>query len=154
MIRRLGRGLYDFPRIHPLLGPVTPDLDTIAGRYAQAHGIRLQVSGAHAANMLGLSTQVPAKKVYLTDGATRKISFGKRTVIFRHAAPRYMVGAGTIAGAVFQALRFLGPGGVDHAVVAKLRERLDPGDREALVRDSARVPDWARNVVRQIAAAA
>ncbi len=31
--------------------------------------VRLQPSGAYAANLLGLSEQVPAKVVFLTDGS-------------------------------------------------------------------------------------
>ena len=67
-IQRLGRGLYHFPRMNERLGiALGPDLDEIAEALARQTGSRVVPSGAVAANRLGLSTQVPAKPVYLTD---------------------------------------------------------------------------------------
>ena len=69
-IRKLARGLYDYPKIDPELGPLQPSTDDIghANALAGRDATRLQPSGAYAANLLGLSTQVPMKVVYLTDG--------------------------------------------------------------------------------------
>ncbi len=71
LIRQLARGLYDYPKIVPRLGPLHPSTDDIASALAGRDTARLQPSGAYAANLLGLSTQVPMKVVYLTDGRTR-----------------------------------------------------------------------------------
>jgi hypothetical protein len=68
-IRRIARGLYDIPKTHPLLGVLSPDPEAIARSIATQAGYRLQPTPAHAANALGLSTQVPAKIVYLIDGS-------------------------------------------------------------------------------------
>jgi hypothetical protein len=78
LIRQLGRGLYDYPKIDPQLGPLQPSTDDIARALAGRDATRLQPSGAYAANLLGLSTQVPMKVVYLTDGRTRTVQVGKR----------------------------------------------------------------------------
>ncbi len=72
-IRRLSRGLYDVPKIHPVLGPLSPSSDAVAAAAAEQAGHRLQISPARAANIFGLSSQVPAKAVYLTDGSSRRI---------------------------------------------------------------------------------
>lgn len=70
-IQRLGRGLYHYPLINERLGiSLSPDLDEIAEALARQTGSKVVPSGAVAANRLGLSTQVPAKPVYLTDGRT------------------------------------------------------------------------------------
>ena len=65
-IRRLARGLYDFPEQHPVLGLLSPSAETIAKALAGRDQTRLQPAGAYAANALGLSEQVPAKAVFLT----------------------------------------------------------------------------------------
>src|ERR1700680_3207824 len=71
-IQRLGRGLYHYPRVNERLGIlVGPEFDEIAEALARQTGSRVVPSGAAAANRLGLSTQVPAKLVYLSDGRTR-----------------------------------------------------------------------------------
>src|SRR5438105_10838365 len=72
-IRRLARGLYDYPKIDSTLGPISPSIDAIAKALAAKDRIRLQPAGAYAANQLRLSDQVPMKAVFLTDGASRKI---------------------------------------------------------------------------------
>src|SRR3954467_13223036 len=65
-IRRLARGGYDFPKEHPVLGPLQPSAEDVAQALAGRDRIRLQPAGAYAANALGLSEQVPAKARVLT----------------------------------------------------------------------------------------
>lgn len=150
-IQRLGRGLYHFPRINERLGiPIGPDLDEIAEALARQTGSRVVPSGAVAANRLGLSTQVPAKPVYLTDGRTREVKIGSTTFQLRHAAPKeFPVGCRTSA-MVFQALRHLGQVAVDDQVVAQLRRALSADQLKELLRDARYTTDWIGAVVRQI----
>jgi hypothetical protein len=151
-IQRLGRGLYHYPRMNERLGiPLVPDLDEIAEALARQTGSRVVPSGAVAANRLGLSTQVPAKPVYLTDGRTREVRIGSTTFQLRHAAPKeFPVGCRTSA-MVFQALRHLGQGAVDHQVVAQLQRALSAEQLQDLLRDARYTTDWIATVVRQIA---
>src|SRR5579863_3452148 len=58
-IRRLARGVYDFPKEHPALGLLAPSAETVARALAGRDRTRLQPAGAYAANALGLSEQVP-----------------------------------------------------------------------------------------------
>jgi hypothetical protein len=150
-IQRLGRGLYHFPRINERLGiPIGPDLDEIAEALARQTGSRVVPSGAVAANRLGLSTQVPAKPVYLTDGRTREVKIGSTTIQLRHAAPKeFPVGCRTSA-MVFQALRHLGQVAVDNQVLAQLRRALSADQLKELLRDARYTTDWIGEVVRQV----
>jgi hypothetical protein len=77
-IRRIARGLYDVPKTHPTLGTLSPDPDAIARAIAAQTGYRLQPTPARAANVLGLSSQIPAQVVYLIDGSSRKITVGNQ----------------------------------------------------------------------------
>lgn len=63
-IRKLARGLYDYPKTHPQLGSLLPPVESVAKAIAGRDHIRLLPSGAYAANLLGLSEQVPAKVVF------------------------------------------------------------------------------------------
>lgn len=149
-IRRLSRGVYDYPRQHKRLGVLSPSVDAVAKAVADRDGSKLQISGARAANMLGLSTQVPAKHIYLTDGQTRDIRAGNRTVSLRHAAPRNLIGAGQAVGVVFQALRYLGKNGVDDHAIGSLHRKLSQPDRIALAKAAKHMPVWMQDVVQQI----
>ena len=63
--------------------------------------------GAWAANLLGLSTQVPAKIIYLTDGPNNEVPIGRRSIHFKHARPKAMAGLEGKFALVVQALRHL-----------------------------------------------
>src|SRR6202049_5335636 len=108
-IRRISRGVYDIPKTHPTLGPLSPDPDAVARAIAAQAGYRLQPTPARAANVLGLSSQVPAHIVYLIDGSSRKITVGNQIIHFKHAGPRALLGAGSPAGVALQAIRELCP---------------------------------------------
>ncbi len=150
-IQRLGRGLYHFPLVNERLDiPLGPDLDEIADALARQTGSRVVPSGAVSANRLGLSTQVPAKPVYLSDGRTRQVRIGNTVFQIRHAAPKELPAGSRTSAMVFQALRHLGQAAVDHLVVAQLRRTLSAEQRQELLRDARYTTDWIAVVVRQI----
>lgn len=154
VIRRLTRGVYDYPKLSPRLGALSPDTDVVARAIARKDRHVVQVSPARAANMLGLTTQVPAKAVYLTDGPSRTKQIGRQTIVMRNAAAKNLVGAGGPSGTVLQALRYLGKDGVDDDAVARIARALDDDARAALIRDAVKAPGWMRPVAAKIAAAA
>ena len=100
LIRQLARGLYDYPKMDPELGVLEPSAEDIAKALAGRDATRLQPSGANAANLLGLSTQVPMKVVYLTDGRSRTVQIGRRQIILKNTTPRNMATANKISGLV------------------------------------------------------
>lgn len=151
MIRRLTRGLYDYPKISPRFGMLSPSTDDVAKAIARKDNQVLQVSPAMAANQLGLSTQVPSKPTYMTDGPTRTKTIGKQVIQFRNASSKTLVGAGQKTGMVFQALRYVGKHRVDDQVVGMLARALDNSDRAQLLKQSKYVPAWMHPVLQQIA---
>ena len=153
-LRRVGRGLYDLPRISTVLKrPAPVDLDAAVAALARRDGIRIVPDGATAAHRLGLTNAVPARVGYVTDGATRTVEVDGRTIRFRHAGPRVMRWAGRPSAAVVQALRWLGPDAACSAgVVAALRGRLPDAAKRDLSRNGRDLPGWALPLARDIAA--
>lgn len=152
VIRRLTRGLYDYPKISPRFGMIQPSVDDVARAIARKDRYVLLVSQAAAANQFGLSTQVPSKPVYMTDGPTRTRSVGRQTIQFRNASRKTLTGAGQTSGAVFQALRYVGKDGVTDSVINKLARTLSDKDRDLLAKQSRDVPAWMQPVIQQITA--
>jgi hypothetical protein len=109
-----------------------------------------QYTGAYAANALGLSDQVTAKVIILTSGVPRRVALGKLMLVFRHAAPRNMLGAGKRAGLVIQALRYLkgSPDMPKH--IAKLKKDLDADTKKDLAALTPDLPAWMRPLLHQI----
>jgi hypothetical protein len=151
-IRQLGRGLYDYPRQHPALGALIPTPEAVAKAMAGRDHVRLQPSGAYAANLLGLSEQVPAKVVFLSDGPSRVVQVGPTTLQLRHTTPRNMAAAGRPSGLVIQAFRHLGPEHVTPERIARLRRTLPADDRRALLRDLTLAPEWMHRQLKELAA--
>ncbi len=149
-LRKIARGLYDLPRIDPQLGQLSPNSDAIANALKSRDGIRLQPTGAHAANMLGLSDQVPVKIIYLTDGPSRHLTYGGLDIVLKHTTTRNMATAGRLSGLITQAFRWMGKDRVDDGVVEKLRRNLKTSDRAALVRDAAYAPAWIARIFHQL----
>jgi hypothetical protein len=141
-LRKVARGLYDVPQTHPRLGQLTASSDAIADALKGRDAIRLQPSGAYAANILGLSDQVPVRLVFLTDGPSRRVTLGRREIILKRTTPRNMATAGRASGLVIQALRWLGKRHVDDKVIAKLHRNLKPEDKATLLQDAHLAPAW------------
>jgi predicted transcriptional regulator of viral defense system len=152
MIRQLARGLYDYPKTDKQLGELAAITDDIAKALAGRDAIRLQPSGAYAANLLGLSTQVPMRIVYLTDGRSRTVQVGRRQIILKQTSPRNMAAAGRISGLVIQALRYIGRDHVDEEAIACLDRRLDDTARRQLIKDIRYAPAWIAGIFRRMAA--
>ena len=150
-IRRLARGLYDYPRIDPDIGPLSPTTDAIVKALKGRDNILLQPSGGYAANLLGLSEQVPAKIVFLTDGPNRRVQIGKQVILLKHTTPRAMATAGRVSGLVIQALRHIGQRHVDDSTIAILRKRLPKMDKKQLLQDIRHAPAWIASIMRRIA---
>lgn len=149
-LRRLARGLYDFPKVHPKLGLLSPAPDDVARALARETGSQVQIAGARAANAMGLTTQVPAKNNYLTDGPSRRVVLGKRVVDLRHASPKHLIAPGSPAGMVVQALRHVGP--VRAADVAHVAaHRLSATDKKTLATSAVQAPAWMRPTLVSIA---
>jgi hypothetical protein len=150
LIRQLARGLYDYPRTDTEFGTLTPSPDAVAKALAGRDAVRLQPSGAYAANLLGLSTQIPMKIVFLTDGRSRTVRIGKKQIILKRTTPRNMATAGRTSGLVIQALRHLGRQHVDDDIVARLDDRLDADAKKQLLKDVRFAPAWIADILRRL----
>lgn len=150
-IRQLSRGLYDWPRVHAVLGMLWPDVAQVAQAFERKDGLRLQPSGAYAANLLGLSEQVPAKVVYLADGPTREVQVGPTHIAFKRTTPKNMACAGRLSGLLIQAFRYLGAEHITPSRIAHLRSALPANERTAVVADLAYAPVWMRRWLQEVA---
>ncbi|MFH2203127.1 MAG: DUF6088 family protein [Elusimicrobiota bacterium] len=150
-IRRITTALYHYPEFNDKLGgELPPSADTVAQAIARRTDSRIVASGALAANLLGLSTQVPAKRVYLTNGPSRDVSIGSNILSFRHASPRRMAANGKISAIVFEAFRYLKKENVTNNVVTRLRRILPPAAKAELHRDLPHAAVWMRPLIERI----
>ena len=91
VIRRIAQGIYTRPIISKYIGEVLPSAEEVAKGIAKRDRIRIVPTGVYALNALGLSTQVPMKLVFLTDGAPREIKIGNRSIKFKKTTPKLTI---------------------------------------------------------------
>jgi hypothetical protein len=150
-LRRVGRGLYDVPRTHPLLGKLAPSLDQAVQAIARRSGAEVRPLDVSATNLLGLSEQVVAKPVYETNGPSRKVRVGNTDIEFKHRSPRRVTAAAPSSTMVFSALRGLGRDNVTRRRVAHLRGLLPGRQKAQLLKDLPLAPAWMHPFLRYIA---
>jgi hypothetical protein len=151
-VRRIIRGIYDYPRFSGLLkGPLSPDLDKVARALARKFRWRIQPSGASALNILGLSAQVPARVVYRSDGPDRNYKVGNTSLVFEHTALKEAGFKMRESGLIVQALRSLGQEHVTPEVITKIRSWLPPSLLSKVVEDSKTATGWVYATIQRIA---
>jgi len=149
-IRRLTQGVYEYPREHSELGMLPPKVEAIAKAIAEKNGIQIQPSGAYAANLIGLSEQVPGRIVFLTNGPSKKIKIGKKEILFRTTTEKNMHPAGTKVGLVIQAFRHLGKDNIDRTICNRTKKFLTGISKHELVTNLKYASQWIRECIFNI----
>ena len=107
-------------------------------------------SSAVAANRLGLSTQIPAKHVYFTDGKSRSVKVGSQTFRLKHVAPNKLPSSDSVVERALQAIDTLGPD-PDDQVIGVIQQMLSSKQRQRLLREARYSAEWIVEVARRIA---
>ena len=151
-VRRIIRGIYDCPRSSKILKrPLSPDIDQVARALARKFRWRIQPSGATALNILGLSAQVPARVVYLSDGPDRNYKVGNTSLVFEHTALKEAGFKLRESGLIVQAIRSLGQERLTPEVVTKIRSWLRPSLRSKVLADTKTATGWVYATIQRIA---
>ena len=151
LIRRVIRGVYVYPRRSELLGQeLAPDVDQVAYALARKFGWRIQPSGSVAQNIIGLSTQVPASFVYLSDGPSRSYKLNSITLTYQHTASKETNLKLRESALIVQALKSLGPDRITPSIIAKTRKWLPPRLRIKVLGDTKFVTAWIYAAIRQV----
>lgn len=149
-IIRVARGIYTRPQYSKILdAPITPTTHEIAKAIARRDRARIIPTGVYAQHILGLSTQIPLNAVYLTDGAARKISIGKRNILFKKASPKNLSAIGEISGMVIQALKTMDK---NHITIDEFNTILVLLKKEKPLRlqhDIRLAPEWIRTIMKE-----
>ena len=148
MIRRLDRGIYDYPKQSKLFGTLSPAADNIARALASGDGVF--PSGAMAANLLGLSTQVPAKPSYLTNGTVRTRRVAGQTIELKRARVALLDNIPGRANLALQALSYLGRHNIDDQIISRCARTLTDRDLAGLHQAMGRIPGWMADAIHKI----
>jgi hypothetical protein len=146
-IVRLTRGVYVRPEKNRFVGLVLPEPFKVAEAIAKKANEQIQVSGAEAARQLGLSTQVPAKPLFLTTGQSRRFKMGGLEVTLKHVSRKKIPLIGSKAGLSILALWYLGKNLVTYQSIKQIEKKLGAQEFQKFMSSTEYMPVWMSNVV-------
>ncbi len=151
-IRRVARGIYDYPKYSELLKKeLSSDIEEVAHAYARKFNWDIEVSGDSALNMLGLSTQVVGKYVYLSNGSSKsyKLNDG-RTIEFKKSALKNIGFKHKESALIVQALKTLGKAHIAESTIKKIREKIDEKMYAKILKDTKTATSWIYETIKEI----
>lgn len=150
-VRRLARGLYDYPRYSDLLKrELAPDIDQAAAAYARKFNWRIEASGETALNLLGLSTQIPAAYIYLSDGPSRNYEVLGIALQFKKTVLKDIGFKYRESSLIVQALKALGKEHITVDVINKIRAQIDATKYSKILKDTRTTTNWIYEIIKEI----
>ena len=141
-LKRVARGIFLKPKYLPHIGEQLPSVLEIAKILTQSTGETIAVHGAEAARQLQLTTQVPMRLVFYTNGNTRILKLSGRTIKLKHINPSRLIAPGTMAGLVISALGYLGHEHVTTEIIHIIRQRIEPEEFKKIFELMEHMPAW------------
>ena len=148
-ITRVVRGMYARLEVDPVIGPVMPGMESIARAIAKRDKARIVPTGVMAMHLLGLSTQIPMNIIYLTDGAARKVTIGRGSIVFKKSTPKNLAAIGKISTLVVQALKTIGKDNLTLQQKEIIIRQLQKEEKSRLEHDIRLAPEWIRKIMRE-----
>ena len=150
-IKRLFDGVYYKPVYSKLTGELLPvNIDKVASYLAERYGWTIIPSEELALNYFGLSTQVPAKYVYLSSGPYRDFLINDTMLSFKHTANRNLLNMSKTSAILVQALRGLGKGTINENDIEAIRSALDKEEIYEATKETKNVSAWINQEVKRI----
>lgn len=151
-IRRILPGLYYFPKYSELLKEfVAPNIPDVAEALARKYNWNIFPEGNTALNYLGLSTQVPAKYAYISNGSARKYKIGNMTLEFLHRVPTESMITDKNTMLVVQAIKAFGQAHIDDKFIQQLTSRFSPDEWKKIKKHASKTTGWVYEIITKIA---
>jgi hypothetical protein len=145
------RGVYYKAEYNEFLEEyVAPEPDAVAHAIARNYGWTIVPFGDTALNILGLSTQVPATWVYMSDGTYKEYSYNQTTIRFKKTSNKEISKLSYKTALVVQALKTLGKDNVKDTIITKLKNTLTDKEKETLLIEAKAVTSWIYEYIKVI----
>ncbi len=150
-IRRIIRGIYDFPKYSKLLEQyLSPEIDKVAHTLARKFKWRIEPSGDIALYLLSLSTQVPGRYIYFSDGPNREYEIFGNQLEFKKTALKEIGFKYPESALLVQAIKALGKDNITSEIIEKMRNKIDGKLHTKIIKDTKTISDWIYSVIKQI----
>lgn len=150
-IRRVTRGVYDCPKYSELLGEFeAPSPHHIAMAIARNNNWTIAPSGNTALNQLGLSSQVSACWLYISDGPYRTYDINNVKIEFKHRNNKEISGMSYKTAMVIQAIKTLKQENVSENIIKTLKKSLTDEEKAKLLDEAKQTTAWVYAIIKKI----
>jgi len=151
-IRRVARGIYDYPKYSTLLKKeLSPDMEQVARAYARKFNWNIEVSGETALNILGLSTQVVGRYIYLSNGPNKSYTLNNDIEIeFKKSSLKNIGFKYKESSLIVQALKTLGKDRIDKDIISSIRKQIEPNKFQKILTDTKSSTVWIYETIKKI----
>lgn len=147
LIERLAHGIYIKPKIDPLLGSIYPNIEEVAKEIAKRDKARIAPTGVMALYLLRLTTQVPLKAVYLTDGSQREVKIGNRTIKFKRTVPKSFAIKDELLHLIVQAFKEKGQQEITEEFLETIKQAVKKLDEKVMQNQVVYAPVWIQKQI-------
>lgn len=151
LIKNVMFGVYYKPEYNELLDEdIAPFPDDVAHAIARNFGWTIVPCGDTALNLLCLSTQVPSRWVYVSDGAYKEYSYRNTTIKFKRTTNKEISNLSFKTALTIQALKALGKEHVTDSVIRKLRRALTEEEKKNMFTEAKSATAWVYQIIKTI----
>ncbi|GAB3016183.1 DUF6088 family protein [Niabella terrae] len=150
LIERMAHGIYIKPKEDPLLGTIYPNIGEVAKEIAKRDKARIAPTGVMALYLLGLTTQVPLKAVYLTDGSQREVKIGNRTIKFKRTVPKSFAIKDELLQLIVQAFKEKGQQDITAEFLETIRHAVKKLDEKMIQNQVIHAPVWIQKQINNL----
>lgn len=149
-ITRLIDGLYTIPKLSELLQEKSyPSVNQVANKLADKFSWTICPSENHALNLIGLSTQVPNKYVFVSDGPYRTYEYRGREIIFKHTSNRFITEYSRNYSLMIQAIKALGKDNIHENDIKRMTTFAKQYIDEDIIDKGKKLPAWIQEVLKK-----
>lgn len=150
VVERLAHGIYIKPKKDSLLGTLYPNIEEIAREIAKRDKARIAPTGVMALYLLGLTTQVPLKAVYLTDGSQREVKIGNRAIKFKRTVPKSFAIKDELLHLIVQAFREKGQREITEEFLKTIKYSIAKLDEKVMRNQLGYAPVWIQKQINNL----
>ena len=129
---------------------MSPEIDQVAQALARKFSWTIQLSRNTALNILGLSTQVPGRYLYLCDGKSVVYHIGKQKLAFIKTSLKETGLNYPESSLVVQAIKSLGRGKIGFKERTKIKEHFDQRTAKRILKDTRYSTSWIYEEIKAI----
>lgn len=150
ILRRLIRGVYEIPKYNKTFNMIAPpSIDEIAKALARNFNWDIYPSGNYALNILGVSTQIPSKYIYISSGPNRKYEYEGNIIVFKHATLKETNSFSYITNIVIQAFKELGKDNITDDIIKLICQKFSSDEIKLICEEAKKTTIWIyQNILR------